>query len=145
MRDFPWLPLAAFSVFAALAVACHPDDDPEFVGQPCETPADCYPGLEDPSLLAGEVECLDKVTDGYCTHLCVVDEDCCAIEGECVAGYPQVCAPFTNQADQRCFLSCEDSDVGDLNPDEYCQTYAHPSFGCRSTGGGAANRKVCLP
>ncbi|HVI01347.1 MAG TPA: hypothetical protein VM869_21665 [Enhygromyxa sp.] len=145
MRGFPWLPLALFAGTFALAIACHDDDDPEYVGQPCESPADCYPAIEDPSLLAGEVECLDKVEGGYCTHLCEVDADCCAVEGECVSGYPQVCAPFENQPDKRCFLSCEDSDVGELGPDEYCRTYAHPSFGCRSTGGGSENRKVCVP
>lgn len=127
-----------------LAIACHHDHHPEHVGQPCESPADCYPDV-DHAALAGEVECLAKVEGGYCTHLCEVDDDCCAIEGECVSGYPQVCAPFENQANKRCFLSCEGSDVGDLNPDEYCRTYAHPSFGCRSSGGGSENRKVCVP
>jgi hypothetical protein len=143
MRGFPWAPLALFAATFALAIACH-DDTPELVGQPCESPADCYPDV-DHSTLLGEVECLDKVEGGYCTHLCEVDDDCCAVEGECVSGFPQVCAPFENQPDKRCFLSCEDSDLGDLGPDEYCQTYAHPSFGCRSTGGGSENRKVCVP
>ncbi|MFO7566858.1 MAG: hypothetical protein R6X02_29715 [Enhygromyxa sp.] len=144
MRDFPWVALGLFGFTFALALACH-QDDREYVGQPCETPADCYPNLDDPSVLAGEVECLDKVDGGYCTHLCESDDDCCAVEGECVAGYPQVCAPFENQPDKRCFLSCEDGDLDGLAPDEYCRTYAHPSFGCRSTGGGAENRKVCVP
>ena len=142
MRGFPWPPLVLFGFTFALAIACH--HEPEYAGQPCDTPADCYPDV-DHSALLGEVECLDKVEDGYCTHLCESDDDCCAVEGECVSGFPQVCAPFTNETIKRCFLSCEDSDVGDLGPDEYCQTYAHPSFGCRSTGGGSENRKVCVP
>lgn len=145
MRGFPWAPLALFAATFAIAIACHHDDDYEHVGQPCESPADCYPSIEDHSVLLGEVECLDGVEGGYCTHLCEVDDDCCAVEGECVSGFPQVCAPFENQPDKRCFLSCEDGDLGDLGPDEYCQTYAHPSFGCRSTGGGSENRKVCVP
>jgi hypothetical protein len=143
MRGFPWAPLALFGFTFALAIACH-DDDPEQVGQPCETPADCYPDLDHNTLL-GEVECLADVPGGYCTHLCEADTDCCAVEGECRSGYPQVCAPFQSNDDMRCFLSCEDSELGDLGPDEYCRTYAHESFGCRSTGGGGENRKVCVP
>ena len=117
---------------------------PEQTGSKCETEADCYPDV-DPADLQGEVLCLDRARDGYCTHLCEDDDDCCAVEGECVAGYPQVCAPFADQPDKRCFLSCEASDIGDLGSDDYCRTYAHPSFGCRSTGGGSENRKVCVP
>ena len=42
-----------------------------------------------------------------------------------------------------CFISCENDDVeGDA--DAFCQGY-HPDFICRSTGGGSANRKVCVP
>ena len=144
MRGFPWVPLSVFALVCALAIACHDDPEPELVGQPCEVADDCFPDV-DHSTLLGEVECLDTIQDGYCTHLCESDDECCAVEGECVSGFPQVCAPFTNSTEKRCFLSCEDSDVGDLGPDEYCQTYAHPSFGCRSTGGGSENRKVCVP
>lgn len=140
MRDFLRV---LFGLTFALAVGCR-DRDHELVGQPCDVPADCFPNLDHDALL-GEVECLTKVEGGYCTHLCEADNDCCAIEGECVAGYPQVCAPYTNQPDKRCFLSCEASDVDGLDPNEYCRTYAHPSFGCRSTGGGSENRKVCVP
>src|SRR5690606_18249015 len=142
-RGSPWSPLALFGVFFVLAVACH-DDASELVGQPCDAPADCYPDL-DPASLSGPIECLDKIDGGYCTHLCESDDDCCAAEGECIAGYPQVCGPFENQPDKRCFLSCEAADLDGLGADEYCRTYAHPDFGCRSTGGGSENRKVCVP
>ena len=27
----------------------------------------------------------------------------------------------------------------------YCHAFANAAFGCRSTGGGKNNRKVCLP
>jgi hypothetical protein len=46
---------------------------------------------------------------------------------------------------KRCFLSCEPTEVGDLDESEYCRVNAHSSFGCRSTGGGSENRKVCVP
>jgi hypothetical protein len=145
MRGFPSVPVVLFGCIVVLTIACRSEPEPEYVGQPCEQPEDCYPNLDDPSVLAGEVECLDKVPGGYCTHLCESDADCCAVEGECLSDHPQVCAPFENQPDKRCFLTCEDSEVGDLSPDEYCRTYAHASFGCRSTGGGSENRKVCVP
>jgi hypothetical protein len=47
-----------------------------------------------------------------------------------------------------CFVSCEDEDLDAVqlsDGDAYCQRYASAAFHCRSTGGGADNRKVCLP
>ncbi len=143
MRGFPWLPLSMFASFVMLAIACR--EEVEYVGMPCEAPSDCYPDVADLDDLRGEVECLDKIEGGYCTHLCTTDTDCCAIEGECLSDFPQVCAPFENQPDMRCFLSCEDDLLDGLDADEYCDRYAFPGFGCRSTGGGSANRKVCVP
>lgn len=145
----------------ALAGACSSDDEeaggsggtggrPDNTGAACETPADCYPGV-DQTTLAGEVRCLDRVDDGYCTHLCQDDADCCAVDGECPNGLAQVCSPFESTGLMMCFLSCE---PGDLTPpdggtvadeNEYCQRYASPDFICRSSGGGAANRKICVP
>jgi hypothetical protein len=143
MRDFPLLPLSAFASFFMLAVACHRED--EYVGMPCEVATDCYPEVEDLADLHGEAECLTKVEGGYCTHLCETDDDCCAIEGECLSDFPQVCSPYENQADKRCFLSCEDDLLDGLGADEYCDRYAYPGFACRSSGGGSENRKVCVP
>jgi hypothetical protein len=142
MRRSPWAPLVAFAAIFGLGLACH--SQPEHVGQPCDVVDDCYPDLKDRDALAGEIECLTKVPGGYCTHLCESDDDCCAVPGECVGDYPQVCAPFEDQPDKRCFLSCE-GDLRGYSPDDYCRTYAHPDFNCRSTGGGAQNRKVCVP
>ena len=62
--------------------------------------------------------------------------------------HPEVCAPFESTPDMYCFLSCEDADLQTANAtdaDTFCHTYAGPSFGCRSTGGGSKNRKVCMP
>lgn len=125
-------------------VACDDDDEEELTGAACGAPEDCFPGV-DPADVRGVIECLDRVEDGYCTHLCEADEDCCAAEGECETGIPQVCAPFESLPDYRCFLSCERDVIGDMEATSYCQEYAHPSFGCRSTGGGSDNRRVCLP
>jgi hypothetical protein len=95
------------------------------------------------------------VTNGYCTHLCTTDADCCAVEGECRTGLKQVCAPFESTGEKYCFLSCESADIAaandagatDAGTDEqnYCHKNISTEFTCRSTGGGAANRKVCLP
>lgn len=151
--------LCASLVFAG---ACGGDDDegsggsgggggsPDNTGSECETPADCYPGV-DPATLLGEVQCLDRVDDGYCTHLCQNDADCCAVDGECKTNLKQVCSPFESTGLMMCFLSCEDADL--VGPDggpavdenEYCQREASPDFICRSSGGGAQNRMICVP
>lgn len=132
----------AFASLLSAAWAC--GDDDENTGHACDEPADCYPDI-DHADLSGEVVCLDRVTDGYCTHLCVGDDDCCATEGECETGIPQVCAPFENTTITRCFLSCEPEVIGEQEENDYCHDHAHPDFICRSTGGGSENRKVCVP
>jgi hypothetical protein len=142
---------------AALVYACSKDDDtddgddgggsPDQAGQACEAAEDCYPDV-DHAELAGEVRCLDRVRDGYCTHLCGGDEDCCAVEGECKTDLPQVCSPFESTGDMMCFLSCEPSDVQGAGMDDeqaFCQEHASHEFICRSSGGGSGNRKVCVP
>ena len=133
-------------------VGCDDDDDgdydgdgdgngsPDNTGSECEGVEDCYPEIVQDDL-QGEVVCLQDVEDGYCTHTCVDDADCCAVEGECVSEHPQVCSPFQSNDDKYCFLSCEGQEDGDA----YCQEWAHWSFICRSTGGGSENRKVCMP
>ena len=138
---------ASLLLAASLAFSACSDDDEneaENTGDACETPNECYPDV-DHADLAGEVECMLRVEDGYCTHLCLTDADCCAVEGECETGIPQVCAPFESLPDHRCFLSCEDDIIGEWDANEYCQEYAHRLFGCRSTGGGSENRRVCMP
>jgi hypothetical protein len=146
---------AAFGVALGLVFgllpACSSDNDggpaPTNTGQACTTADQCYPGVKAGELL-GEAVCLDKVTDGYCTHFCTADTDCCAAAGECAGPYAEVCAPFESTDDSYCFLSCEDDDIAKTtlkDADQYCRSYAGPAFGCRSTGGGSKNRKVCVP
>jgi hypothetical protein len=130
---------------------------PEPTGTACTVAADCYAGL-DKSELSGPAECIDKVEDGYCTHECETDDDCCALDGECRTGFKQVCASFENSTKKYCFLSCEEADLVPgaggmtgaggavaVDANEYCEREAHPRFLCRSTGGGEENRKACLP
>jgi hypothetical protein len=123
-----------------LAAGCDDDGEGENTGQACDEPADCYAGI-DPAELHGTVVCMDRVPGGYCTHLCTADADCCAVAEECRTGFPQVCAPFESTGQNYCFLSCE----GVADEATFCQANAGPAFTCRSTGGGATNRKVCVP
>jgi hypothetical protein len=138
------------ALFLVLA-GCGDDDDgnagPTNTGRPCASADECYPGVMDGELL-GEAVCLDRVEGGYCTHECTQDSDCCGVEGECEHDYAEVCAPLESMPGMHCFLSCEDDDwqkTTAADGDAYCQAYASAFFHCRSTGGGADNRKVCLP
>jgi hypothetical protein len=114
-------------------------------GQSCSAASQCYPGVADGGVIKGTVTCLTQVSGGYCTHTCQADSDCCAISGECSPGHPQVCAPFESTGQNYCFLSCESAAVGSIDATTYCHDYANAAFGCRSTGGGKANKQVCLP
>jgi len=139
--------LAALA-FPIVSASCGDDDgddgDDGDVGSRCDAPNDCYPGIV-PADIQGDIICIDRVENGYCSHTCQTDANCCAVQGECEDGHPQVCSPFESTGELYCFLSCEDAEVGDLDSNVYCDTYAHRGFQCRSSGGGAANRKVCVP
>jgi hypothetical protein len=154
----------AFSVGALSMGGCGSDDDgsegsgggsggrPEQTGAACDAPEDCFGDVTDKTTLLGEVRCLDRVKDGYCTHLCDTDDDCCAADGECKTGIKQVCSPFESTGLKVCFLSCEAADrvpedggSGTADEAEYCQREAGGEFICRSSGGGGQNRKVCVP
>jgi hypothetical protein len=140
---------------AVLAAACGDDDEaddansrPEDTGAACASADQCYPDVAEGEL-QGDALCLDRVRDGYCTHSCEADADCCAAEGECETGLHQVCSPFESTGDMMCFLSCEAEDIdaaGDFaDENEYCQRKASRDFACRSSGGGSDNRKICVP
>ncbi|MCU0654174.1 MAG: hypothetical protein MUF64_02420 [Polyangiaceae bacterium] len=120
---------------------------PEFVGAVCKATSDCFSGLASP--VKGEVQCLDRVRGGYCTHTCETDADCCAVEGECKTTLRQVCSPFESTGQKMCFLSCEDEDLkasGESTDEQvFCQQQASTDFTCRSSGGGKENRKICVP
>jgi hypothetical protein len=134
----------AYALALALAACGHSSEN---AGRACASADQCYP-LIDGTQLHGDVQCLTQVQDGYCTHLCTADNDCCAVAGECETNHPEVCSPFESTGMQYCFLSCEDADVttaGLTDANVYCQRFASRVFTCRSTGGGALNRKVCAP
>jgi hypothetical protein len=138
MRGFALVVLTVVLMAPLALGGC--SDHGENAGHACASADQCYPGIDQQDL-QGAVVCMDRVPEGYCTHHCVTDADCCAVPGECETGFPQVCAPFESTGELYCFLSCEGV------PDEgtYCQQHADAAFGCRSTGGGSANRKVCVP
>jgi hypothetical protein len=126
----------------------------EQTGQACRAPSDCYGSFE-AGAIKGAIVCIDKVTNGYCTHECLQDSDCCAAPGECRTGLKQVCSSFENAPAKYCFLSCESADIASaadagvdagVSDQDYCRLYASAEFGCRNSGGGGgANRRVCLP
>lgn len=121
-------------------------------GQSCSSPSQCYRLVVDGGVVHGTVTCLMQgVPNGYCTHTCTQNSDCCAVAGECPYGYPEVCASYESTGQKYCFLSCAASaissvpDAGTTDPTTYCQRYADPTFTCRSTGGGAQNQQFCGP
>jgi hypothetical protein len=134
------------------AAACGSNDPPANTGpgtqtgSTCAVAADCYPGVQDVTTIQGSVQCLTQVPNGYCTHTCTADGDCCHAPGECPDNLPEVCSPFESQPQSYCFLSCEPADVkaaGYTDATAYCHDFASTAFTCRSTGGGAKNRMIC--
>ena len=122
----------------------------EQVGSACTAASQCYATV-DAAALHGQVTCLTQLTNGYCTHTCQSDSDCCSVPGECLTGFKQVCASFESTNQKYCFLGCDAADVaaapdaGTSDPSVYCQTWAGATFTCRSTGGGSQNLKFCGP
>jgi len=90
----------------------------------CDEATDCPPDDRDAA------ECLDKDNGAFCTWSCTTDDDCEAIHPA------YICSSFEDEEGFYCFASCEE-DGGE----QQCGA----GFTCRSTGGGAANRKVCFP
>ncbi|NRA32744.1 MAG: hypothetical protein HRU17_05325 [Polyangiaceae bacterium] len=122
---------------------------PEEVGSVCSSSDECFVDFSGPDGgLQGEPLCLEEVRAGYCTHTCQSDDDCCAAPRECDTDFPQVCSPFQSTGDEMCFLSCEVEDVERSGAEDdmaFCQTEVSADFSCRSSGGGSANRKICVP
>jgi hypothetical protein len=137
--------VCACVVAFALVVACGGNGaESTGTGTTCTAASECYPNITG---IRGTVSCLTQVPNGYCTHSCSSDGDCCHAKGECADNnaHPEVCAPLENMGATNCFLSCEDSVLNGMDGNTYCQQFANQAFTCRSTGGGHNNRKVCLP
>lgn len=136
--------LSVFLVVGAVVIACSSSTQ---VGQPCTSASQCYPGI-DAAAIQGTPTCLTSITNGYCTHTCTTNADCCAVSGECKSGYKEICAPFESNPQTYCVLSCDPADIaasgnGTMDPNTYCQKFGNASFTCRSTGGGSSNVKFC--
>jgi hypothetical protein len=150
--------LSAMALASVLGLSSCSDDEgddggndpnrPDDTGAACTVADDCYPDVAEGEL-QGEAVCIDRVREGYCTHTCESDDDCCAAEGECSSGLLEVCSPFESMEGMHCFLSCEDEDVAaasDVEDEQaFCQKKASADFICRSSGGGGDNRRICVP
>lgn len=78
--------------------------------------------------------CLEKSGGGFCTWECAADADCA---NDVDDDFDFVCAPLESNPQTYCFPACgEGEDGAEECPDGY---------GCRSTGGGSDNRKICFP
>lgn len=143
----PWSGVLAVAVVVACSgnnATVQPAAGP--TGTSCTAATACYPGL-DAGALRGTVTCLTQLQGGYCTHTCQSDTDCCSTPAECPDGFPEVCAPLESASKMYCVLSCQSvpADAGVTDTTTFCQRFANPAFTCRSTGGGANNRKFCGP
>jgi hypothetical protein len=133
---------------------CGGDDDvtsdapePEQPDPICAADDECYPDVADGALV-GDALCSTDVRDGYCTHTCTADEDCCAAEGECATDLEQVCSPYQSDGQAMCFVSCEPDDLPWYHENDeqaHCQGAAGRDFVCRSSGAGSEERKICVP
>jgi hypothetical protein len=118
---------------------------PSTTGLGCSDANQCYTGL-DAAALRGQAVCLTQLQNGYCSHTCTEDSDCCAVPGECPGSHKEICAPLESAPGMYCVLSCESDDIpAGVDASTFCQQNANSIFTCRSTGGGAKNRKFCGP
>jgi hypothetical protein len=139
-------------VLASIAAACSSNGNGggtgTQTGTTCASATTCYSGI-DAGALHGTVTCLTQLQNGYCSHTCQSDADCCAVVGECSTGVSEICAPLQSAPQTYCFLNCDAASIpasaGTTDPNVYCQRFANPTFTCRSTGGGANNKKFCGP
>ena len=145
--------VSAVPVGLALAVACSSSNSappPGQTGSTCTTAAQCYPGV-DAGALQGTVTCLTQLQNGYCTHTCQTNANCCTVPSECPTGLAEICSPLQSAGTTYCLVACDSASIaanpnaGTTDPGAYCQRWANPTFTCRSSGGGSANQKFCGP
>jgi hypothetical protein len=135
---------------AGVWLACGSSTNNTNTGTACAKTTDCFVGL-DAATIHGTVTCLTQLTNGYCTHTCTADTDCCAVSGECPKMFKEVCASFESSGQKYCFISCDSADIaadpnaGTMDANAFCQKWAGANTTCRSTGGGSNNRKFCGP
>ena len=101
----------------------------------CESSEDCE-GLVPEDV---EEQCIGNLDDGsgFCTWSCVDDLDC---SEEFDDDFDYLCASFESESGKFCFPGCREDDP-EIPDDEVCPA----GYECRSTGGGAQNRRICFP
>jgi len=115
-------------LFVLGLLACG-DNGPD-IYEPCES-ADTCEVPEDQT-----AECVNADGgDGFCTWACTTNSDCNPPEDY---HWAFECAPFESSKGSHCFPACGGSEDPD---DPECP----PHYGCRSTGGGSENEKICYP
>jgi hypothetical protein len=116
-----------WSVLAGVALACGGGD----LYAPCDEPEQCSDLVPEDAT----AECVDKEGGGFCTWSCTEDAGC---DGDQDDDWDFVCSPFESNPGMYCFPACNEDGEDDLDE-------CPPGYGCRSTGGGADNRKICFP
>ena len=116
------------SVVAGLALSCGGGDD---FYAPCEAADDCASVVPEDATAT----CVEKEGGGFCTWSCTADAEC---SGDQDDAFDFVCAPFESEPGMYCFPACAE---GVEDPEDECPD----GYGCRSTGGGDDNRKICFP
>ena len=120
--------------------SCKSDDDGgadgEFAGlyDACQSNEDCAETVPEDA----EGQCIGQLEDGgFCTWSCVDDSDC---SEEFDEDFDYLCSSFESETGKFCFPGCREDDP-DIPEDEVCPA----GYECRSTGGGAQNRRICFP
>jgi hypothetical protein len=118
---------------------------PATTSSACTSAAQCYPGV-DAGALQGTPACLTTVGNGYCTHTCSSNADCCSGPDHCAAeGIKEICGSFESSGATYCFVSCATADLpaGTTDASAFCARTVGGSASCRSSGGGSAPTKFC--
>ena len=111
----------------------------------CTSASQCYPGV-DAGALKGTPACLTSVGNGYCTHTCASNADCCSGPDNCAAAdIKEICGSFESSGANYCFVSCAAADLpaGTTDASAFCAKTVGGSSSCRSSGGGSNNTQFC--
>ncbi len=96
----------------------------------CEAAAQCESLVPE----SATAQCVEKEQGGFCTWSCQSALDCA---GDADDEWEFTCAPFESSPGLYCFPHCNQ---------EVSDNLACPEgYGCRSTGGGADNERICFP
>ena len=124
------MPSRVLAFLLALAACSGKDDSSVDLYRTCAAVEEC---TDHPT--GADAACVDKGGEGFCTWSCTTDADC-TLEAD--DGWDYVCASFESSEGLYCFPSCRDDG-------EESEASCPGTLGCRSTGGGSDNQKVCFP